>query len=104
MTSLPARLYDRVYCRQNRVRFEHWVVMLSVACYLLHLALVFLARSGPHFAILAAVAGKTYLSAIYTPFSFILFYEVLALIAAVLLGLIGPWGWIGVVPLAPPEK
>jgi len=31
----------------------------------------------------AAAVGKNYLSAIYTPFSFILFYEVLVLIAAI---------------------
>jgi hypothetical protein len=53
-----------------------------VPSFLVHLALVFLARTLPHPPVLLAAVGRNYLSAIYTPFSFILFFEVLMLIAA----------------------
>jgi hypothetical protein len=47
-----------------------------------HLGLVFLARTLASPPPVIAAIGKNYLSAIYTPFSFILFYEVLMLIGA----------------------
>ena len=50
---------------------------------MIHLALIFLSRSLPYPPpTLIAGVGGNYLTAIYTPFSFILFYEVLTLIAA----------------------
>ena len=55
---------------------------VSVAGLLAHLTLVFLARTLASPPALIAAVGKNYLSAIYTPFSFILFYEVLMLIRA----------------------
>ena len=82
-TTLPAA-YDRLYSDANKARLEHAVVKLSVAGFVTHLALVFLARTLSHPPAFAAAAGRNYLSAIYTPFSFILFYEVLVLIAAIL--------------------
>lgn len=78
-----ALVYDRVCSHPGRVRLEQWVVKLSAAGFLLHLALVFLARSLPNPPALIAAAGQSFLSAIYTPFTFILFYEVLVLIAAI---------------------
>lgn len=75
-------LFDRVYSAARQRQLDRLVVNASVAGLIAHLALVFLARtlsSPPGF---IAAAGKTYLSAIYTPFSFILFYEVLMLIGA----------------------
>ncbi len=61
---------------------ERWVVAAGIAGFLLHLTLVFVARhlaSPPGW---IASAGTNYLAAISTPFGFILFYEVLGLIAA----------------------
>jgi hypothetical protein len=75
-------LYDRLYSERNRARLEHWIMNLSILGFLVHLALIFLSRTLPHPPALIAIAGKNYLSAIYTPFSFILFFEVLMLIAA----------------------
>ena len=77
-----ADAYDRVYSDQRRVWLDHAVVNVSVAGFLLHLLLVFLSRSLPNSPSLVAAVGTNYLAAIYTPFSFILFYEVLMLIAA----------------------
>jgi hypothetical protein len=80
-TSL-ANAFDRVYSDQRREWLDHAVVNVSIAGFLVHLLLVFLARTLPNPPALLAAVGRNYLAAIYTPFSFILFYEVLTLIAA----------------------
>jgi len=59
------------------------MVALSVLGFFAHLALIFLARNLHASPPLVATAGRNYLSAIATPFSFILFYEVLILISAI---------------------
>ncbi len=82
-TSL-ANAFDRVYSDQRREWLDHAVVNVSVAGLLVHLLLVFLSRTLPNPPALLAAVGRNYLAAIYTPFSFILFYEVLTLIAALL--------------------
>jgi len=69
--------------RPRKVHLEYWVVRFSAAGFLIHLAVVFLSRSLAHPPALIAAAGQNFLSAIYTPFTFILFYEVLVLIAAI---------------------
>jgi hypothetical protein len=77
-----ATLYDRLYSETNQARLERLIMDFSVVGFLVHLALVFLSRTLLHPPALIAAVGRNYLSAIYTPFSFILFYEVLMLIAA----------------------
>jgi hypothetical protein len=77
-----AQAYDRLYSDASRARLERIIVDVSVAGFLLHLALVFLSRSLAHPPPIIGAISKNYLAAIYTPFSFILFYEVLMLIAA----------------------
>jgi hypothetical protein len=61
---------------------DRLVVWVSIAGFVIHLGLVFLASTLPSPPASIAAVGTNYLSAIYTPFSFILFYEVLMLIAA----------------------
>lgn len=78
-----AATYDGLSTHRNRVRLGQWVVKLGGAGFLIHLGLVFLASSLPHAPAWIAAVGKNYLAAIYTPFTFILFYEVLVLIAAI---------------------
>src|SRR5579862_528837 len=77
-----ADAFDQVYSDAHRVWLDHAVVNISVAGFLVHLLLVFLSRTLPSPHALIAAVGTNYLAAIYTPFSFILFYEVLMLIAA----------------------
>jgi hypothetical protein len=77
-----AAAFDRIYAEHNRVRLDRLIVDVSIIGFLAHLALVFLARTLSHPPALLAAVGRNYLSAIYTPFSFILFFEVLMLIAA----------------------
>jgi len=80
-TSLAAA-YDHVYSPAHEAWLERLTLNVSAIGFLAHLVLVFLARALPHPSGLITAVGKNYLSAIYTPFSFILFYEVLMLIAA----------------------
>ena len=77
-----AALYDRMYSESGQARLEHLVMDASVAGFLAHLALIFLARTLSRPPAFIGAVGTNYLSAIYTPFSLILFYEVLMLIAA----------------------
>ncbi|HLH00754.1 MAG TPA: hypothetical protein VKX49_30890 [Bryobacteraceae bacterium] len=77
-----AALYDRLYSGSSQSRLEHIVMDTSVAGFAAHLLLILAARTLAHPSTLLAAVGRNYLSAIYTPFSVILFYEVLMLIAA----------------------
>jgi len=77
-----AAVFDRVYSEANLKRLEHWIVAISALGFLAHLIQIFLANNLPNPPAIIAAGGKNYLYAIYTPFSFILFYEVLVLIAA----------------------
>ncbi|WP_157467257.1 hypothetical protein [Edaphobacter aggregans] len=76
------RLHDRVFSDDNRSVLKRLVVKFSIAGFAVHLLLVFFARTFQHQPHLLAAVGTNYLSAITTPFNFILFYEVLTLIAA----------------------
>jgi hypothetical protein len=78
-----ASVYDRLFTKSNRLHLERWVVGLCVAGFLCHLALILLARNLQHPPAVLASVGGNYLSAIYTPFSFILFYEILELVATI---------------------
>jgi hypothetical protein len=76
-------VHDWIFAAAQQDRLERVIVKISVASFLIHLFLVMLARTLPHPGPLIGAIGKSYLSAIYTPFSFILFYEALMLIAAI---------------------
>jgi len=77
-----AAAFDRLNSKSNLAWLDRAVVNFSIAGFLVHLALVFVARTLTNPPWFIAEAGRNYLAAIYTPFSFILFYEVLMLIAA----------------------
>ena len=75
-------LFDRLYSERRQRQLDQLVVNVSVAGLIAHLAVIFLSRNLTSPPAMIAAAGRNYLSAIYTPFSFILFYEVLMLIGA----------------------
>ena len=77
-----ATTFDRIYAEDRRLSLDRLIIDVSIAGFLIHLFLVFLSRTLAHPPALIAALGRNYLSAIYTPFSFILFFEVLMLIAA----------------------
>jgi len=74
--------FDYLYAEPRRAALDRLVVWVSIAGFVIHLGLVLLASTLPSPPAAIAAVGTNYLSAIYTPFSFILFYEVLMLIAA----------------------
>jgi hypothetical protein len=74
--------HDAIFAESVRRRVRRVVIWLSLIGFILHLLCIFLARTfgaPPHW---IAELGPNYLTAISTPFNFILFYEVLTLIAA----------------------
>jgi hypothetical protein len=77
-----AGAYEQLYSPARQASLERLVVDVSIVGFLAHVSLIFLSRTLAAPPALLAAAGKNYLAAIYTPFSIILFYEVLMLIAA----------------------
>ena len=78
-----AAAFDRIYSENHQNTLEHGIVALSVLGFLAHLGCIGIVRNIAHPPALVAGVGDNYLAAIYTPFSLILFYEVLLLIGAI---------------------
>jgi hypothetical protein len=76
------RAHDRIFSEANKALLKRLAIKLSIAGFAVHLILVFLSRELSHPPLIISAVGRNYLSTIATPFSFILFYEVLTLIAA----------------------
>lgn len=74
--------YDTIFSDRNKAALKQLAIRLSIAGLVVHLLLIFLARTLAHPLPIVAAAGNNYLAAISTPFNFILFYEVLTLIGA----------------------
>jgi hypothetical protein len=76
------RVHDQIFSEANKALLKRLAIKVSIASFTVHLLLVFLSRGLAHPPLIITSVGRNYLSAIATPFSFILFYEVLTLIAA----------------------
>jgi hypothetical protein len=76
------RAHDQIFSEANKTLLKRLAIKVSIAGFAVHLVLVFLSRGLSHPPLIISAVGRNYLSAIATPFSFILFYEVLTLIAA----------------------
>lgn len=79
-----AAVYDRVFHARNLERLEMATLVAACLGFFAHLLVIFIARQlelGEN----ALIPGldRYYLDAIYTPFSFILFYEVLLLVETI---------------------
>ena len=78
-----ARLYDNCSSERQKRRIETWTLWLAVTGFLIHLALIALVSAIPSLRTgVLSDLDRNYLHAVYTPFSFILFYEVLLLVFA----------------------
>ena len=77
-----AALHDRVFSESKKRRLKSAVIRLSIVGFAVHLALIFLSNTLSAPPALVANLGRNYLSAISTPFNFILFFEVMTLIAS----------------------
>ena len=78
-----AACYDWLDSEAQRDRLERYTVRLAAVGFLFHLALIAMVQYFPQFGsgVLGDLDGN-FLHAVYTPFSFILFYEVLLLVLA----------------------
>ncbi|MEQ8316356.1 MAG: hypothetical protein RIE77_10805 [Phycisphaerales bacterium] len=78
-----SRTYDRLYSPANLHRLEVLVMIAACAGFIVNVALIFAARRFADMDLpVLRIVNTNYFSAIYTPFSFILFYEVLMLVVA----------------------
>jgi hypothetical protein len=75
-----SEMYDIIFKEENIRKVERAIINCALVGFLVHLLLIFIAK---HVAIdspMLAQLPSSYLKAIYTPFSIILFYEVLTLV------------------------
>jgi len=78
-----AKFYDRIVTERISTRFGRSITWMAVGGLVVHLFLIYLARNfNPTPQILKSLE-LNYLGALYTPFSFILFYEVLLLVFSI---------------------
>lgn len=75
-----SRWYDVLSTERNVGRIERLIISFALIGFALHLLLIFLARHDAFGADMVLRLQTNYLKAIYTPFSIILFYEVLTLV------------------------
>ena len=80
--ALLAGTYDRLADEDRLERLDHLFIWLAVAGLAIHLGLIGLVRASMLPMSLAAAIGESFLAALYTPFSFILFFEVLLMVLA----------------------
>lgn len=78
-----AALYDRLTTSERIHGLERLMVIVAVIGFLLHLSLIWLCSAVPALAPLRRLVGANFLGALYTPFSFILFYELLLLVLTI---------------------
>jgi len=76
MLQRASNLFDQLVSPINVRRTEVFILRLAIVAFLIHLFCIFLGNNVDYF----KHFQHSYLKAIYTPFSFILFYEVLQLV------------------------
>ncbi|NBO49684.1 MAG: hypothetical protein EBU80_08170 [Chitinophagia bacterium] len=74
--SIAGNYFDNYFNPKNVRRVELFILQIAIVSFLLHLFVIYLGNNFPYFKSLQ----HSYLKAIYTPFSFILFYEVFLLV------------------------
>lgn len=77
-----AEIHDKILTEERVSRIEQTIVGAAFIGFFIHLGLIAVHKISPYESILWAAVGDSFLSALYTPFSFILLYEVLGLILA----------------------
>jgi hypothetical protein len=78
MTTWVNRIFHKLLSQKVKHRSERFILILAILSYLIHLFLIFLANQG-----ILSIESELLINpiaAIYTPFSFILLYEVFLLI------------------------
>ncbi|MEM8883370.1 MAG: hypothetical protein AAGD14_04835 [Planctomycetota bacterium] len=80
---LAAASFDAVFSERNVEWMGRWLIRLALIGFLVHLLLILLNQVWPDPPRLLSLVGTSYLAALYTPFSLILFYEVIQLVLSV---------------------
>ena len=75
-----SKLYDVIFFENNIRKVERVIINCALIGFVAHLLLIFIAKHIPLNSSMLAQLPSSYLKAIYTPFSIILFYEVLTLV------------------------
>ncbi len=75
-----SELYDVIFKENNIRKVERGIINCALVGFVVHLSLIFAAKHLAFHLPLLAQLPSSYLKAIYTPFSIILFYEVLTLV------------------------
>jgi len=82
LTYLPS-LYDRFSQWKPERRVERLTLYTAMAGFIIHLLFIYVVNHVPAFEYLASGRDRSYLAAIYTPFSILLFYEVFLLVVII---------------------
>ncbi len=83
MIKVLARVFDTVFTKKNLRLLDKVVLSAAILSFLIHLFLVYLVKNFNFEWSFLQDLSHSYLSAIYTPFSFIIFYEVILIIEAI---------------------
>ncbi len=78
-----ALAFDKWFSKSNVDRLDDYVVRIAITGLILHLAIIYLNNWIFASKTLTEVFGQNPLAAIYTPFSFVLFFEVLLMVIAI---------------------
>ena len=78
-----AGLYDKNITDGATKNFKNIIVNMAMASFLLHILLVYIIYNTPFLPRLTHLLPHNYLAAIYTPFSFIIIYEIFELVIAI---------------------
>jgi hypothetical protein len=74
------RIFDKNLTPEVQKKIRRWVVQFALASFVVHLALVFLGTNFESLKVITKLVPPSYLAAVYTPFSFILMYEIFELV------------------------
>lgn len=74
--------YNQIFCKDNIQTIERVVVAIAALALIIHLALITIARNFETIGLVEGV-GTSYISAVFTPFGFLLLFEVFLLILTI---------------------
>ena len=80
VNNLGEKLYQKFLSKKTRKHFEHAILWIALASFIVHLIVIGLVHFNFIYVPEATNLLKNPIAAIYTPFSFILVYEVYLLI------------------------
>lgn len=83
MIKFLSKIFEAVFTKKHLHLLDRIVLIAAIISFLLHLFLIYLVKNFDFEWSFLQDLSHSYLSAIYTPFSFIIFYEVILIIEAI---------------------